>query len=155
MSIAPALLPLETHCAPERADGRMVLHNVSWKTYEALVEELGEQHLRLTYDQGELEVMAPSRRHESRKCRLPIVEPLRLLRVRIMPSKAVAAMHGTSSGQYQQRSASVLVQQAGNFAERRFLQRIECETRNGFVLFRERQHLSQERIVDVARLHTT
>ncbi len=46
---------------------------------------------------------------ESRKGRLPIIEPLRLLRVRIMPAKAVAAMDGTSAGQHEQRSARVLV----------------------------------------------
>lgn len=70
MSIAPNVLPTECPTAPERAEGRLVFHNVSWKTYETLVDELAEQHLRLTYDRGELEIMAPSRRHESRKRRL-------------------------------------------------------------------------------------
>ena len=45
---------------------RVVLHNVSWETYEILLDALGDEHpsLRLTYLEGLLEVMATSRRHE-------------------------------------------------------------------------------------------
>jgi Uma2 family endonuclease len=44
---------------------RVVLHNVSWQTYERLLAELGEcSSLRLTYDRGSLEIMSPSEEHE-------------------------------------------------------------------------------------------
>jgi len=55
-----------------QADSRprpLVLSGVSWKTYEALLEEIGQagQKLFLTYDQGRLEIMAPSPFHEKYK----------------------------------------------------------------------------------------
>lgn len=43
----------------------MVLHNISWETYERLLEEMGECHYRLTYDKGELEFMTLSLEHEN------------------------------------------------------------------------------------------
>jgi Uma2 family endonuclease len=47
-------------------EGRIVLHGVSWSTYEGILRELGDDHptLRLTYLQGTLEIMTTSRRHE-------------------------------------------------------------------------------------------
>ena len=43
---------------------RVVLRGVSWDTYEALLRDLAEQHFRLTYDRGTLEIMSPfGRRH--------------------------------------------------------------------------------------------
>src|SRR3954471_11347858 len=47
--------------------GPVVLHGVSWETYERLLDELDEQHIFLTYDSGELEIMAPSPYHERYK----------------------------------------------------------------------------------------
>jgi Uma2 family endonuclease len=44
-----------------------VLHGVSWQTYETLLREIGEQHIFLTYDRGDLEIMAPSNFHERYK----------------------------------------------------------------------------------------
>src|SRR5258708_6131794 len=44
--------------------GSVVLHDVSWKMYENLLRELGDYHVSLTYDRGNLEIMAPSPRHE-------------------------------------------------------------------------------------------
>ncbi len=44
---------------------RMLLHNISWKTYEQLCEDLGDQsHFRMWYDHGELELMSPMISHE-------------------------------------------------------------------------------------------
>ena len=40
------------------------LQNISWETYERLLKDLAEQNVRLTYDQGELEIMAPLPEHE-------------------------------------------------------------------------------------------
>ncbi|MGL5060703.1 MAG: Uma2 family endonuclease [Microcoleus sp.] len=46
----------------------VVLKNISWKTYESLVNELAEQPgIRLTYDRGNLEIMTPSDPHEGNK----------------------------------------------------------------------------------------
>jgi len=45
-----------------------LLTNISWQTYESLVNELAEQPgIRLTYDRGNLEIMTPSAPHEGSK----------------------------------------------------------------------------------------
>jgi Uma2 family endonuclease len=51
--------------AIERPLGHMVLPNIRWETYERLLEEMGECHHRLTYDNGELEFMTLSLQHEN------------------------------------------------------------------------------------------
>jgi Uma2 family endonuclease len=38
---------------------------VRWQTYQALLDDLGDRRIRLTYDRGVLEIMAPQFRHES------------------------------------------------------------------------------------------
>jgi Uma2 family endonuclease len=43
---------------------RLVLHGVGWETYLGLREVPENYHLRMTYDQGDLEVMSPSSSHE-------------------------------------------------------------------------------------------
>jgi Uma2 family endonuclease len=43
---------------------RFVLHGVSWQFYEHCLEEIGDRHIRLTYDRGSLEIMSPSPEHE-------------------------------------------------------------------------------------------
>ena len=40
------------------------LSGISWQTYEALLQELSDRRLRLTYNRGNLEIMAPSPEHE-------------------------------------------------------------------------------------------
>lgn len=42
---------------------RLVLHNISWGTYERLLAD-HESAPRFTYDRGELEIMSPMREHE-------------------------------------------------------------------------------------------
>lgn len=55
----PNHLPL----SPEQ---RLTLHNVSWDTYEKLLEAFGEHRAaRLTYDRGVLEFMVPLEEHEN------------------------------------------------------------------------------------------
>jgi Uma2 family endonuclease len=44
---------------------RVLLHNVSWQTYEALLGEVNSRGVRLTYDDGSLEIMTVSHGHES------------------------------------------------------------------------------------------
>jgi Uma2 family endonuclease len=53
--------------AGESTDGALVLENVSWETYEALLHDLQEQHLRLTYDEGRLSIVSPLPKHERDK----------------------------------------------------------------------------------------
>jgi Uma2 family endonuclease len=43
------------------------LTGISWQTYEALEAELVDRRLRLTYNRGYLEIMAPSPEHELSK----------------------------------------------------------------------------------------
>jgi len=46
-------------------DQRVLLRNISWDTYERLLADMANQsYIRMTYDQGELEIMAPSFNHE-------------------------------------------------------------------------------------------
>lgn len=40
------------------------LSGISWQTYQTLLGELSERRLRLTYNRGILEIMAPSPEHE-------------------------------------------------------------------------------------------
>jgi Uma2 family endonuclease len=41
-----------------------LLHGVRWSTYVALLEDMDNRHIRLTYDDGRLEIMTVSPRHE-------------------------------------------------------------------------------------------
>jgi Uma2 family endonuclease len=50
---------------PVVAEQRVLLTGIRWQTYEALLEDLGDRHVFLTYDRGTLEIMAPLFRHES------------------------------------------------------------------------------------------
>lgn len=49
----------------EGAEQRVTLGNVSWQTYVDLCENADNPRGRLTYDQGELEIMSPSYLHEN------------------------------------------------------------------------------------------
>lgn len=50
---------------PEEGETRILLHDIRWETYEQLCKDLSDQgHVHLTYDGGELEIMAPSLNHE-------------------------------------------------------------------------------------------
>src|SRR6184192_2945354 len=42
----------------------LLLDGVSWELHEHLLKEIGERTLRLTYDNGELEIMSPLPEHE-------------------------------------------------------------------------------------------
>jgi Uma2 family endonuclease len=47
---------------------RLLLHDISWAEFEAILEELGEHRgTRIAYDNGLLEIMAPLPEHESDK----------------------------------------------------------------------------------------
>ncbi|MBI4614512.1 MAG: Uma2 family endonuclease [Planctomycetes bacterium] len=44
--------------------GQIVFEGIRWETYEALLEDLSWRRLRLTYDEGVLEIMSPRLDHE-------------------------------------------------------------------------------------------
>jgi Uma2 family endonuclease len=46
---------------------RLLLHNVSWQEYEIFLKVLGDRPIRVTYDRGNLELMAPPYVHERLK----------------------------------------------------------------------------------------
>lgn len=53
------------------ADQRVVLHNVPWSHYEVMLALRGESAVpRLSFCEGTLEIMAPSRTHEHLKSRI-------------------------------------------------------------------------------------
>lgn len=53
---------------------RVVLHDVSWETYERLLLDQGDRSgPRLTYDRGELEILSPSAEHEEANRSLALV----------------------------------------------------------------------------------
>ena len=49
------------------AESRVVLTNISWATFEAILSETDRRGNRFTYDRGVLEIMSPSREHERLK----------------------------------------------------------------------------------------
>jgi Uma2 family endonuclease len=42
----------------------IVLEDMSWEFYEHLLEEIGDRNIRVTYDEGRLEIMSPMFKHE-------------------------------------------------------------------------------------------
>lgn len=55
-------------------DQRLILHDVSWETYEGLVADHRDRSSpRFTYDQGVLEVMSPGSEHERANTRLALL----------------------------------------------------------------------------------
>ncbi|HJZ68558.1 MAG TPA: Uma2 family endonuclease [Blastocatellia bacterium] len=63
--MAAILDETETPTAVKPAESRVLLHNVSWATYESLLEDLADCSApRLTYDRGDLEIMSPQAKHE-------------------------------------------------------------------------------------------
>ena len=56
--------PCPASLSPPAVEG-VVLSGIRWHTYESLLADLEGCHLRLTYDRGRLEIMAPLFRHEA------------------------------------------------------------------------------------------
>jgi len=65
MVSAPSLYPLQA--SPGLDEPRVVLRNVPWATYVVLRDTVDSPAVRMTYLQGTLEIMSPSRRHEVTK----------------------------------------------------------------------------------------
>src|ERR1700730_5812620 len=53
-----------TLLAPIPESQGFLLRDVSWELYEALLREVGDQKVFVTYDHGSLELMSPSWKHE-------------------------------------------------------------------------------------------
>jgi hypothetical protein len=45
----------------------VVINNANWALYQQLLKVVGEQNLRLTFDEGVLEIMSPLPEHEKVK----------------------------------------------------------------------------------------
>jgi Uma2 family endonuclease len=59
---------------PSVADDCVVLHHVSWDTYEQLLAEDEERRVpRLTFDQGMLELVTPSKPHEREAATIALI----------------------------------------------------------------------------------
>ncbi len=50
--------------APASVERRVTLNGVSWSLYQTMLSEVGHGNLRLTFDQGRLEIMSPLPIHE-------------------------------------------------------------------------------------------
>lgn len=48
----------------DRTAGHVVLYNIAWSTYEAIIADNGNPGTRFTYDRGTLEIMSPSEEHQ-------------------------------------------------------------------------------------------
>jgi Uma2 family endonuclease len=62
---------------PNPREPRVLLEHVRWQRYEMLLADLCQQHVRLTFDRGKLEIMAPSFRHED--CSVLLAQLIRVL----------------------------------------------------------------------------
>ena len=58
---------IETTREPLGPRPRVVLHGISWETYERLSDEACHQHVRMFYDRGRLELVSPMYAHERYK----------------------------------------------------------------------------------------
>lgn len=52
---------------PSGTDQRVLLDNISWPTYLAILDDAENRRGRIAYDRGVLEIMSPSRLHENVK----------------------------------------------------------------------------------------
>jgi Uma2 family endonuclease len=63
-----AITDISEKISRQPAEQKMILHNVSWKTYQNLLADFANQSSpRLTYDRGTLEIMSPLSEHEHLK----------------------------------------------------------------------------------------
>lgn len=49
---------------PELSEQRILMRNVRWPQYDALVADSDDRHVRISFDQGVMELLSPSHRHE-------------------------------------------------------------------------------------------
>ena len=75
---APATDPSKSHDV-----ARVLIHDVTWEEYELFLKAMGNRHVFLTYDQGELEIMSPLRLHENAAEALAVMIPILLRTMQI------------------------------------------------------------------------
>lgn len=69
---------------PADSEERFISNNVGWEIYETLLTKLEDNsHYRIAYLDGVLEIVSPSKKHETTKSRLALLIGLYLLRSRI------------------------------------------------------------------------
>ena len=80
----PAVSRYATNADPS---SRVLLHEVSWELYEQLRDDEANWHVRMSYDDGELELMSPSQRHGAIEIRfgLFLMELARVLGFKCKP----------------------------------------------------------------------
>lgn len=61
---------IATRSVPKPQEQLVRLSGVPWDVYVAFCDGLGERNIRITYDQGEMEIMSVSRKHENVKKRM-------------------------------------------------------------------------------------
>jgi Uma2 family endonuclease len=60
-------MPTLTASSTERPDQYLYLEDVDWSQYESMLAAIGDGALRVTYDNGRMEVMSPLPEHEREK----------------------------------------------------------------------------------------
>jgi Uma2 family endonuclease len=82
-----AQTPTARYAIARDAPNRVVIHDASWEFYENLRADDANRHLRMSFDDGELELMSPSPRHSSIEFRfgLFVVEIARKLGLKCKP----------------------------------------------------------------------
>jgi Uma2 family endonuclease len=57
-------MPVLESSIPLEDQQHIVLEDVSWELYEHLIKEIGDRNIRVTFDEGRLEIMSPQFTHE-------------------------------------------------------------------------------------------
>lgn len=57
----------EARTTPVEGGQVFVLYDIGWSGYETMLRLVGDRPIRLTYDRGNLELMSPTRKHETNK----------------------------------------------------------------------------------------
>ena len=72
-----ATLPRAPTVAQPETGQRLILHGVSWATYESLLADFHDSHaVHFAYDRGTLKIMAPWAKHEEANRALSLVVDL-------------------------------------------------------------------------------
>lgn len=92
--------PVHSLPPPHDLDRCILLSGVSWETYEALLADMGDSHAAyFSYDQGVLEIMAPSHEHESLKHDIAVL-------VEILAEAMEMDVHGAGSTTFRRRDVA-------------------------------------------------
>lgn len=62
-----AVMTLASHRIPLADQQHIVLDYMSWEFYERLLEEIDNRPIRVTFDEGSIEIMSPLQEHEASK----------------------------------------------------------------------------------------